>query len=91
MQSIDKTRGTDHGAAMLIIMKDRVSITSLSCCFMMKHSGALISSRLMPPNVGPINFTLNSGGMRRPKLKRGFGFRGRAEICKVAPNQRGPE
>src|SRR6056297_2243742 len=34
-----------------------MSICSLSVCSMMKHSGALISSRLMPPKVGPMRRT----------------------------------
>ena len=39
-------------------------MTSLRACSMIKHSGALMSSRLMPPNVGPINLTalINSSG-----------------------------
>ncbi len=44
--------------------KTGMSISSFNRCSMMKHSGALMSSRLMPPKVGPINFTArqNSSG-----------------------------
>ena len=33
--------------------KTGMSISSRRRCSMMKHSGALMSSRLMPPNAGP--------------------------------------
>ena len=41
-----------------------MSINSRRRSSMMKHSGALMSSRLMPPNDGPRNFTalMNSSG-----------------------------
>ncbi len=37
--------------------KTGMSISSFRRCSMMKHSGALMSSRLMPPKVGPISLT----------------------------------
>ena len=41
-----------------------INLEDIKACSMMKHSGALMSSRLMPPKVGPMSFTalINSSG-----------------------------
>ena len=45
-------RGDDCGA-VLVVVEDGDVINSRKRCSMMKQSGALMSSRLMPPKVGP--------------------------------------
>ena len=49
---VDEAGGGDDRRAVLVVVQDRNVQRSRSSVSMTKHSGALISSRLMPPKVG---------------------------------------
>ena len=54
MQRIDDAGGGDDGGAVLVVVEDReCPSTRASASSITKQSGALMSSRLMPPKVGP--------------------------------------
>ena len=54
MERVDEAGRRDDGRAVLVVVEDGdIGISSRRRCSMMKQSGALMSSRLMPPKVGP--------------------------------------
>ena len=53
LAGVDQAGGGDDRGAVLVVVEDRDVHQLAQRCSMMKHSGALMSSRLMPPKVGP--------------------------------------
>ena len=54
---VDQAGGGDDGGAVLVVVEHRDVEQLVQLCSMMKHSGALMSSRLMPPKVLPMILT----------------------------------
>jgi hypothetical protein len=54
LAGVDQAGGGDDRRAVLVVVEDRDVEFSRSSLSMMKHSGALMSSRLMPPKVAPM-------------------------------------
>ena len=53
MQRVDQAGGGDDRGAVLVVVEDRDVHQLAQALSMMKQSGALMSSRLMPPKEGP--------------------------------------
>ncbi len=52
LQAVEHRRADDDGGAVLVVVEDRDLHALAQFRSMTKHSGALMSSRLMPPKVG---------------------------------------
>jgi hypothetical protein len=53
VERVDQPGGGDDRRAVLVVVEDRDVHQLAQRCSMTKQSGALMSSRLMPPKVGP--------------------------------------
>ena len=58
LQRIEQSRCTDDGRAMLVVVHQWMSSSSFSRRSISNASGALMSSKLIPPNVGAMAFTV---------------------------------
>jgi hypothetical protein len=76
-KGVEQRGAGDDRRAVLVVVEDRIDIDSFKRRSISKHSGARMSSRLMPPNVGSSSCTVRtiSSGSR-------WRARGRTRRCR---------